>query len=101
MSHCLCEVVCVFFHISTFSLPQWGADVGGTAPIVPGGAPTAGGMTTGAGLTTGAATTPGFMASDQDWSVGPTTSTKDWAADDTGDWGNTEPKVEIDTLCYL
>jgi len=72
---------------------DWGADVGGTAPIVPGGAPTAGGMTTGTGLTTGAATTPGFMASDQDWSVGPTTSTKDWAADDTGDWGNTEPKA--------
>ena len=33
------------------------------------------------------------MAGDQDWSVGPTTSTKDWGADDTGDWGNTEPKV--------
>ena len=65
---------------------QWGADVT-TAPIIPG-AP-AGGVAAGGTATT----TPAFMAGDQDWSVGPTTSTKDWGADDTGDWGNTEPKV--------
>ena len=51
-------------------------------------------------MTTGgaAATTPGFMASDQDWNVGPTTSTKDWGADDTGDWGNTEPPLVLHTV---
>ena len=28
----------------------------------------------------------------EDWNVGPT-PTKDWAADDAGDWGNAEPEV--------
>ena len=66
---------------------DWGADVS-TAPIIPGGQAAA--VTTGGAAAT---TTPGFMASDQDWNVGPTTSTKDWGADDTGDWGNAEPKA--------
>ena len=33
----------------------------------------------------------GFLTGDQDWNVGPTTTTKDWGADDAGgDWGNTD-----------
>lgn len=27
---------------------------------------------------------------DQDWNMGPTTTTKDWGAEE-GDWGSTEP----------
>lgn len=34
-------------------------------------------------------TAPPTGFGDQDWNVGPTTVTKDWA--DDGDWGNTEP----------
>lgn len=35
----------------------------------------------------------GTTSGGEDWNVGPTTATKDWAADDAGDWGNAEPKV--------
>ena len=35
----------------------------------------------------------GAAGATEDWNVGPTTATKDWAADDAGDWGNAEPKV--------
>ena len=44
---------------------------------------------------------PTFAASGgatEDWNVGPTTATKDWAADDAGDWGNAEPKVQLLTV---
>ena len=34
----------------------------------------------------------GSAGGGEDWNVGPT-STKDWAADDAGDWGNAEPEV--------
>ena len=39
---------------------------------------------------TQSATAPPTGFGDQDWNMGPTTTTKDWGADD-GEWGNTEP----------
>ena len=72
-------------HTHSHTHAQWGAS---TVPVpVP---------VPAAATTTAApqATTAFAATGDQDWNVGPTTApTKDWGADDTGDWANTEPKV--------
>lgn len=66
---------------------DWGAEVVATG----GGGPTpqvGGGLGTAPPAQPVAAPPPTGLG-DQDWNVGPTTATKDWA--DDGDWGNTEP----------
>ena len=45
--------------------------------------------TAGGGTTTGQFATGG----EHDWNVGPTTTTKDWGADEGGDWSNTDTNV--------
>ncbi len=63
----------------------------GTAPATGVAPPTTTTTTTGGGAT--ATTTP---YNQDDWmGAAGTTTTKDWGADDGGDWGAAEPKVTI------
>lgn len=46
------------------------------------------------------------MAGGEDWNVGPSTTTKDWGADDAGgEWGNTDTTVScqlnVFILCFV
>lgn len=54
---------------------------------------------------TGTTTTTQFPAGgEHDWTIGPTTTTKDWGADEGGEWNNTDTTVMayFITLCiYL
>lgn len=50
------------------------------------------------GGTAGATSVPG--GGDQDWNIGPTTTTKDWA-DEAGEWAGTEPQVCFVCVCVL
>nr|Q4KTE2.1 RecName: Full=Small ribosomal subunit protein uS2; AltName: Full=40S ribosomal protein SA [Suberites domuncula]AAX48876.1 SA [Suberites domuncula] len=65
---------------------DWGDEPVTTAPVPTGGAPPV------ASTTATPATNTGSGFNQDDWSV-PTTKTKDWGADDGGEWGNTEPKA--------
>ena len=75
---------------------QWGDTTGGGGDWSTEGTGI-GGISGGTTTTTTTTTTKppvpssGFLTGDQDWNVGPTTTTKDWGADDAGgDWGNTD-----------
>ncbi|XP_003382764.1 PREDICTED: 40S ribosomal protein SA-like [Amphimedon queenslandica] len=63
---------------------NWGE--GTTAPSVP--APAASGQPT---QPPGISSTAPF--GEQDWNMGPTTTTKDWGADEGGEWSNTDTNV--------
>lgn len=43
-----------------------------------------------------------FMAGGEDWNVGPSTTTKDWGADDAGgEWGNTDTTVSSQLNVFI
>ena len=45
-----------------------------------------------------AAPAPVIHGGEQDWNIGPTTTTKDWA-DDAGEWAASEPQVCL-SVCH-
>lgn len=66
---------------------DWGAETVPTTSQIPGSQP--GAPAAGAPPATSSVAAPPTGFGEQEWNVGPTTATKDWA--DEGDWGSTEP----------
>ena len=90
----MCVLVIVQQWADTSGAPatEWGAE---TVPGASAGASAGTGTGTGTGVISGQPTqtpaaAPPTGLGDQDWNVGPTTTTKDWGADDT-DWSSEPP----------